>query len=314
MKKITALLLIAVMSTVCFAGCLNLGGGGSARMIYYTFEGALSEATDVVVAQYIGSKKFGKQHIEHEFLVSERIYGEAPDTVRIHTARDLDIEVFLSGEEDGGYPVAPYNEKGIEFEKGVNYLLVLKKSDSNAVYKHTIPYIMVGDIMIDVDKIAESRMYYNEPINNHTEGIKFTESLTREELTEYIASITVNNVGDGFIRVYLESDRLEDIVNDSPNIIKVKIGELESKTRSDIFDIDFYECTVVETLKGDIKVGAKITIIFFANTVKTGKEYIVATYQIKDSDGNIRSTSHRLTSKKSLFKLNQYEEIMNYIK
>ncbi|MCL2843602.1 MAG: hypothetical protein FWE28_09160 [Oscillospiraceae bacterium] len=56
---------------------------------YFTFEETLLEfpPTDVVIAQYIGHRPFGENATEFEFIVLDRVLGNAADRIFVYAER-----------------------------------------------------------------------------------------------------------------------------------------------------------------------------------------------------------------------------------
>jgi len=110
---------------------------------------------------------------------------------------------------------------------------------------------------------------------------------------------------------HIRSDKIEDIINGSPYVFVVEINDPISLSRvppSDWAEADTYDCTVIKSLKGDISVGYDYWGVYFANTVFTGEQHIVAVERLEEG-----SNMFRFTSKNSLFRMEQLEEIMAII-
>lgn len=96
---------------------------------YLTFEEALLEfATDVVIAQYVGSRPFGKRLTEFEFTVSERVLGNAADTIFVYADTYVNAHVFdVSREVD-------FMPGELTFNSKTNYMLPLIAIGKIALY------------------------------------------------------------------------------------------------------------------------------------------------------------------------------------
>ena len=66
-------------------------------------------------------------------------------------------------------------------------------------------------------------------------------------------------------------------------MIRVRVDSLGYSTHTDLLDVDLYWCTVTKSIKGDLKVGDKVGVVFFADTVKQGEEWAVAAYIVNDN-------------------------------
>ena len=112
-----------------------------------------------------------------------------------------------------------------------------------------------------------------------------------------------------YIFNFIESEKMADVIVGSSDVIRIKIGEWDFGGNGLFFQNDGYYCTVIETLKGAVKIDSEIVMIFFYNTVKPGQEYIVAVMEMEPD-----TNWYIFTSRNSLFRLDQKEEIMEYIK
>lgn len=271
---------------------------------YISFEQTLAEATDVVIAEYKGFREAEDDFMLYKFSVYDRIYGNAPDEIEVSISKPI----LKTIENDND---VQYSTVDIGFEKGTEYILVLERGDRNIVYKKTVPYLLLNEIIINTEDFSKSSMYC-KPINEHTEGITFSDELTKADLISYIHEKTKNNVRElSPTQSYIDSDDIDTIVSESPDIIKVKINKLNYTTRTAIFDTDFYWCTVEEVLKGDLSVGQTVGVIFFADTVRQGKEYIVAVNVINEKSDNTKVCY--FTSKNNLYGLKEYDRIKKII-
>ncbi len=274
---------------------------------YKTFEETLCMATDVVIAKYQGSELAGNEMMLHKFAVSESVYGDASGVLDIYITQP-----YITVTEDA---TAVGKENTIVLSRDTDYMLVLEKADAHGVYTRFVPYIMMNETIINVDSLADSQMY-GESIVKHSTGISFTNELSKEALINYVKSITSKNiVTESPTAGYIKSNNISDIIAESPNVIKIKVDKLNYTTKTDWLSIDMYQCTVTESIKGDIAVGEKIAVTFFADTVKAGEECIVAVKVINEDAvaGDMSPVCH-FTSKSSLFDLSKYQEIKDMVK
>ena len=268
---------------------------------YRTFEETLSEfPTDVVVAQYVGSRSFGRNLTEFEFTVSDRILGDAADRIFIYEENGVVAHVTGAPSRVEYYP----SER--TFEQGVNYLLPLDRISTVYANTHEDGFRFLS-IVIDLDNPGNSMMY-SEPLYRHTEILDFTGNITREEILSLVEELTRDNPpAPDFIR----SEVMEDIIEGSPHILLVEINEPEllshERSSRDWMDIDIYHVTVIESLKGGIDVGAELVVVFFANTVFPGEQHIVAVEQIPNG------SFYDFTSRNSLFSMDDLDEILTII-
>ena len=269
---------------------------------YRTFDDAISEvSTDVVIAQYIRSRRFGRNLTEFEFSVSDRILGNAADRIFVY-ASNTDTHIVSGGDVSLGY-----RPNEITFDRGVDYLLPLSKISNVYANTHDDGFRFIRVIAVDLDNPSNSVMY-NEPLASHSEVLDFNGQLSREEIISWVEGLTQDNpLALDFIR----SEDIEDIINESPYVLVIEVGDSESllrdSNRGDWVSTDLYNVTVIESLKGDIDVGAELVVIFFANTVLPGEQHIVAVEQIPEG------SFYQFTSRNSLFSLDNLDEIVAII-
>ena len=304
----TILVMLVVVSVLFMSAC-NISSddyypNASATYVYCTFEEALSEfATDVVIAQYVGSKPFGKNAIEFEFIVIERVVGNAADRIFVYAEYYLDASVV-------GYDRHVYfGPDVLTFNPETDYLLPLSNSYSPYAKTHDDGFSFILNIVIDLNDPYSSTMY-SELLSDHSTGLDFTRrDISRHEIISYVSeSIKYNAPSRDFIR----SEVIEDIIAESPCIIVVEINEprrlVDDQMTTDWNSTDLYYITVTQVLKGDFKIMNEYIIVSMAGTVLSGERYIVATQPIEDG-----SNWYRFTSKNSLFQMDQLDEIMKII-
>lgn len=102
-----------------------------------------------------------------------------------------------------------------------------------------------------------------------------------------------------------DAETLEEIVADAPAIFQVKPIELLTEVKGDLKHTEIWHCEIIETLKGSVM--GEIQVIFFADTVEVGEEYIVAVEGI-DSD-----VFYGFITKDSLRPVSEKAEIKSYI-
>ncbi|MCL2587768.1 MAG: hypothetical protein FWE31_06095 [Firmicutes bacterium] len=269
---------------------------------YATFEEALKEATDVVVAQYVESRPFGESLTEYEFVVTDRVLGNTADRIFIYEANDVSITV--SGERHH----SRYRPGEITFTAGTDYLLPLLSLDS--VYSNTRDngFRLIDNIIINLDEPSNSTMY-NEPLNPHSRRLDFdSERLSRDRIISTVRRLTRrNSPAEDFIR----SEDMVDIINGSPYVFIVEIGEArrlsgEGGGGADWRSTDIYYVILVESLKGNVSIDSELmNVMFIAGTVFSGERHIVAVERLEEG-----SSSFDFTSRNSLFSIDQLDEIM----
>jgi len=270
------------------------------RLVIRTFEEAIVYATDVMVVQYVGRRPFGQRLTEFEFIVSESILGvaNAGDTVFAYT-EDLSTITFGCCHDLMRHTV---------FTPGTDYLLPFNR--------WVLPYLNAPEdmlrflytIVIDLDNPLNSTMY-NEPLYLNSSGLNFNErSFTRQEIISYVTDLSRNNPPAR--GMHIRSDVTEDIILGSPYVLVVEINELHRPSRgdSDWMSTDLFYATVLDVLErsGDISVGDVIDVTFFANTVSTGEQHIIAVT-------GSRTGWFNFTSRYSLFSLDYLDEIIEIL-
>jgi len=270
---------------------------------YVGFEEALKDATDVVVAQYVGSRPFGEKLTEYEFEVLDRVLGDAADRIFIYEANDVSITV------SGDRHRIIYRPGEITFIPEIDYLLPLMSLDS--VYSNTREngFRLIDNIVINLDEPSNSTMY-NEPLNPHSRRLDFDNSqISRDQIISRVQRLTRRNTpAEDFIR----SEDIADIINGSPYVLVVEVGEVlrlsgEGSGGADWRSTDIYYVTLIESLKGDIVVEDELVIVFLADSVFLSERHIVAVRQRPDG------SFYHLTSRNSLFSMDQLGEILEII-
>jgi len=273
---------------------------------YFTFEEAVIKySTDVVIAQYINQKPFGKKLIEFEFSVQERIMGDAPERIFVYAEPSGDADIDVVGIER----TVDYRKGYLTFDTETDYMLVLTKTGSPYSRTHEDGYLFIRDIVVNLIDPPKSTMY-SEPLLQHTKDMDFSKNATRQEMVSYVGEIVKGY--DPPRRDYIKSEETKDIVSGSSNIWVIEISNplrlSDEVPETDWMDTDIYYCTVVEVLKGGIKAGEEVAVIFFADTVKSGETFVIAAEPLEEG-----SSWYQFTSKNSLFQKDQYDEIKSII-
>ena len=138
----------------------------------YTFEQIISRhVTDVVIVRYVGSRSFERELTEFEFIVLDRVLGNATD--RIFVYADEYINTAMHGQAIGDFG----------FTCDTDYLLPLTASIS--------PYRFLGNIIIDLNNPSNSVMY-GEPLSQNSTGLDFSDETSREQIISHIEYLTKN--------------------------------------------------------------------------------------------------------------------------
>ncbi|MCL1903859.1 MAG: hypothetical protein FWF94_05540 [Oscillospiraceae bacterium] len=140
---------------------------------YYNFEEAIAESTDVVIAKYIDNRPFGDNLTEYEFIIIDRVLGNAAEKIFVY-AENIDVSVL-------GGDIGSYKRNDVSFDKDAEYLLPLIKIWQVTANTHEDGYLFIGNLVIDLNNPSKSLMY-NEPINAHSKELNFNESLSKNQV------------------------------------------------------------------------------------------------------------------------------------
>jgi len=305
-KYILSIAMISVMLALLFSACnasnplsglrgpSSSGSGSLGLSGHDTFEFWAGRAADVVVAEFVTQRRFKYAGTEFEFIVHERIFGDAADTIFVYTW----------DEETGG----PENDP--QFAVGAQYLLLLETIAGVFSTIHDDGFMFLGDLVLDLNNPSVGTMY-NQPLSLHSTGLNFnSRNLTKERIISYVSTLPRDPIPQ---RLFIKSDILEDIITGSPHVLIVEIGEPYRLTsiRSGAgirLPTDIYNATVVEVLKGDWQVGGLVEVVVFADTVFPGETHIVSIAPSNPTNA-APSGLQRLSSRNSLHSMSQLDEI-----
>ncbi|MCL2627603.1 MAG: hypothetical protein FWD44_02740 [Oscillospiraceae bacterium] len=274
---------------------------GEKLVEYSTFERALLLATDAVVANYVTHRDFGRTLVEFEFKVSDRVLGNAADIIYVYTERAY---ASIMGSDE----LKTYNEADVRFDTKTDYLLALTRLEGAHLKTHEDGYLFIQNLVIDLDNPTLSTMY-NESISKHASELDFnSRSLKKKQILTFIEERTKSNT---LAREHIRSDKIEDIINGSQYVLIVEINEplrpASAQASREWMETDIYYCTVIKSIKGDIDADAEVMAIYFADTVKKGEQHIIA---VEQRENNVFLLP---TSKNSLFRMDQLDEIMKIL-
>lgn len=278
------------------ASNVEMTSRSESRIIYLPFEEILAEATDIVIAEYIGRRQFSPYLTEFEFVVVERVLGNAQDRILIYS-------------EDVQHRFRYSNLGNLDFNTGTNYLLTLDLITSPYAHTPDGGFMLISNIAIDLSNPSYSIQYIS-PLQSEIDGLDFSKvDISGNDIVSFIRDLTRDNE---LVERPVMPLEMEDIINESPYIVLIEIDEVlrlshEQVTRA-WFSTDMYYVTILSVLKGDIPENEKIVVSFFANTVSLGEKHIVAIQPISEG-----SYWYRFTSRYSLFSIDQYDEIMQII-
>ena len=304
MKKfISILILLAVFVSGCSVENKNAPFKNTTGEIQYetdkeyvSFEEAVQQATDVIVATFKGYHKHD-YYTELEFEISEILKGETEEST-IYVFETIS-GVSVTGEKETSYTTGQCN-----FIQGNDYLLILEREIS--VYYEHDRYTMVGEIFLPLDDDIGYYMY-NQPIK------EFSGQLHTHENANSITSVvkelceTEQNEVTFYGSEYVTSTDIDVILEQSDYIVRVHVDE--QMIEGVLNNTQTYSCTITELLKGEFTEDEKeewenvIYVIFPKDEVSAGEEYILLL--------NRADTSSRLfvySSKNSIFQVANEEE------
>jgi hypothetical protein len=269
---------------------------------YLTFEEMCENATDVVVARIIEPpEEYSDDYYKYTIEISETVVGDASGVLELYIT-SLKYEVYFPDIGKTHY----FTELDPETYSGplgeAEYLFILTKSED--VYRTPqINYTWSCATVIPLDLLRFSDMYHSQNnliYLNHFTGIDPT-SCTRNEMIEYVCSLTEDNPPG---RTLSDAVTLKEIVADAPAVLQVKPTEMLTEVENGLKHTEIWHCEIVETLKGDIT--GEIQVMFFADIVEAGEEYIVAAEML---DGDV---FYSFITKDSLRPVSEKEEIKAY--
>ena len=271
---------------------------GSTTYVYITFEEAISEfATHVVIAEYIGSEQFRNNLMVYEFLVLDHILGETSDRIFVYKPYGWDISVTYNYRDiDFGY-------EDLKFTRNVKYMLPLISINDPYSELHKDGFQFIRNIAVNLDNLEGSTMY-SEPLVLHSTFLDEELLASPNAVDEFMVYIErlVEDIEPEF--EVIVSDDMDTIIEESPYVMVVEIGE-PFMLAGQYGITDMFYVTVLQSIRGEMPIHSELVITFFANTVYTGEQHIVATVPIDKG-----SSWHIFSSSNSLFGIEQLEEML----
>lgn len=193
-----------------------------------------------------------------------------------------------------------YVDDVARYEMGEEYLLVLDRYIS--VYNEYDYYQRLGGIFISRGTLEGATMFGYASI---VEMLQNTNIVCEnyKGLVDYVENIIKENpTGTGSNGTdYIRSDKLEDIVEQTKTILRVKITDHwvigNNKDREDCY------CIVEETLKGE-EITGEINVVVPYESVNTGEEYIFLLSKVHETSG-----FYIMSSKNSVYSVEDVENV-----
>lgn len=268
-------------------GGTNTGILNEKNVQYMNFKESI-EKCNLIVRVVAVKSNINNGNKETTFEILEELKGTASEnkvivseeTASVSVEKEADNIEYISGKH--------------EYIPGEEYILLLEKYVS--VYQEQDLYFLTGDIYLPCYDI-EKALVYNQPLSeqikqkiNNMDGMEdYLKDIVQELDKE--KEVKIDDIG----REYIHSMNLEEIIDQSPYIFKVKIEGVFLKGTS---TVDTYQCRILKCLKGTPSYyqGTEdvVLITFLKDTVESGKVY----YVLLDAEEN--SPLYALSSKNSV--------------
>ena len=264
---------------------------------YMTFEELIATSTDVIKGRCIEFEEYA-DHFEYTFEVLERYAGEATgDPIRVY----VPFRSITIAENN-----IAYRTTDVAYQINKSYYLILERNID--VYAEYDRYINVGgNIYLPANELDHCSIY-GQKLTAHSKNTDYT---NEEALLKHIKEI-LSQRSKADTRLYsgvkyINSSDMAEILQQSDFVLKVKISA--DKTGRGVEDRSTFECTVLSTLKGDVKESSTVSIVFPKNAAAIGETHIVALYELP----NNTPRHFVFSSKSSLFDISQEAAITSLI-
>lgn len=310
MKKrlllITALLVSFMMGCSKPAESGKVFSGSITQAVYYPFEEIMKFANEAVLAKCIKIHSYPEGYSWIEFKIEKRYFGEESEKNIFIYCENTIIEM-----NEYGYS---YEKSDSLYEEGKLYYLVLSRF-INPITEHHDVYSPLVDL-IPFEGIADKSLFYGKSPSECNDMLFCELTKSTDNIDAYLTNFDASENPLYRGRKYIETDDETEIIKNSDYILQVVIME---KTMEDLsLGKDFYECVIINSIKGDFEQGWDVTIGFPKNSVTKGEEFIIAlNYVCEESEKNNlpEPQNHWLLAPSSL-KLSlsmSEEEIMNVL-
>ncbi len=258
------------------------------------FEQVIKDATNVVKAECVQTVYDGKGY-KHTFEVQKQYKGKLSD-------KQFYVEFYPGAEVcimDKGYSYIKSNK----FYPGNTYLLVL--GCNRSVYRAYNGYYFKEDICIPVENVSKASMY-NRPLHEYIDLTK-TQAKSFHQVEQYIIKKCGESSSEGNYHGadYIRSEKLSDILTQSPYVLRLEIVSLVSDMAQSGF-AERYNCKVITVYKGHVQ-KEEVDVDFFPDTVSVGDQCIVALV-----DGTT-AKYYQFSAKGSLISVDQEQEVLHIL-
>ena len=222
------------------------------EMFYYLLE---NYCNSIVIAKYKGMEdEYKTYYAFHNFELIEVIKGDfSEEEFQISAPQNKEYE-------DAIYTHDNYMEK--PYKKGENCIVFIKKSDR---ILYGVEYNFCG-IFVSLD------------INNEIEIIQVADNTidiglkTIDEFKTHLGQyIPLDEPGVVIGRPYTTSDKLEDAFEIAENVYRIR----PTKKKYPFDDKIYYQCDILEILKGEKPLYPPIDVVWYDGAMETGREYII---------------------------------------
>lgn len=253
------------------------------------FERSIDRITDVLKATYITTKQIDSKYV-HIFDVIETLRGEGKDT-RVYVHADA-------------YEFGCHSDHEIKYSKGQDYLLLLTRN--------ILPYTSYDYLRNIKDSVCiplndqgeadiENSSFCSGTLISNFKSEKFKTAVEEGRIIDEILNMTEDNPLSILPEGFVASENLDDIVNGSDCIFKIK----PQYANESIYLYDNVCCEVTKVLKGDQNaLTSRVDLLLPKDKVIYGEEYIVAL----NGDSNFS-----LSSRNSVYESSNEQKILKII-
>ena len=156
-----------------------------------------------------------------------------------------------------------YTERNISFESNKEYFLPVSLVDY-AYFVEDI-FTIPGVLVLSFTDTTKNRINVTDEVVTKN-GINYSKTFNKDELLSYVSTLD-----KGVLNHYTKETNKEKIVNNSPIILKIKIGDLAYTRDTDYAKCETFVVEILDVLKGkQIETSDDIKIEFVKGSVKKG--------------------------------------------
>ena len=156
-----------------------------------------------------------------------------------------------------------YTERNISFESNKEYFLPVSLVDY-AYFVEDI-FTIPGVLVLSFTDTTKNRINVTDEVVTKN-GINYSKDFNKDDFLDYVSALD-----KGVLNHYTKETNKEKIVNNSPIILKIKIGDLAYTRDTDYSKCDTFIVEILDVLKGSkIDTTDDIKIEFVKGSVKKG--------------------------------------------